>query len=346
MSISVFVVVGAKGGVGTSTLATQLVEELPSDGTRYLVDADLAGKRAAATWYDVAKDLDIARIPGHPSTARKGNVTVAELARSYEDGFIISQETVEEFLASLPPDSMVVVDAPQPFAATVRPFMLNAAKVVVVTEPTLLGVGSAHAMLSALDRFGVPESRIAFVLYDLHGSQELRAKEIADSLKYTIAAELPAPRDRNSSRAIARLVETLASTSDMPLLTLRASASQPIGQRRRAQTVETKVSGVALAGAELLKAELHAALLTRIDFLAAARAHTDAEKMAELRAQISAIADEFLASRSDITSAEQASHVRHEVIEEALGFGPLQSLLEDPTITEVMVNGFDNVFIE
>ncbi len=346
MSIRVFVVVGAKGGVGASTLAMQLAEELPTQGSRIFVDADLAGKRAAATWYDVAKDLDIARIPGHPSTATKGSITVAELARSYEDGFIISQETIEEFISSLPGGSMVVVDAPQPFAATVRPFMLNAAKVIVVTEPTLLGVGSAHAMLSALDRFGVPESRVSFVLYDIHGTQELRAKEISDSLKYPIAAELPAPRDRTSSRAFAKLVETLASTPETPVLTLRASASQPIGQRRRAQTIETQASPAAPEGAELIKAELHAALMTRIDFLAAARAHTDAEKMAELRSQISAIADEFLASRRDVTSAEQASRIRHDVIEEALGLGPLQSLLDDPSVTEIMVNGFANVYIE
>jgi len=34
------------------------------------------------------------------------------------------------------------------------------------------------------------------------------------------------------------------------------------------------------------------------------------------------------------------------VMDEIVAFGPITSLLEDPTITEVMVNGFDKVFIE
>src|SRR4030043_593363 len=34
------------------------------------------------------------------------------------------------------------------------------------------------------------------------------------------------------------------------------------------------------------------------------------------------------------------------VIADILGFGPLEPLLQEPTITEVMVNGYDNIYIE
>jgi pilus assembly protein CpaF len=34
------------------------------------------------------------------------------------------------------------------------------------------------------------------------------------------------------------------------------------------------------------------------------------------------------------------------VIADILGFGPLEPLLQEPTITEVMVNGFDNIYVE
>ena len=43
---------------------------------------------------------------------------------------------------------------------------------------------------------------------------------------------------------------------------------------------------------------------------------------------------------------ETRDQVFHEIINEILGFGPLQPLLDDPEITEVMVNGKDAVFIE
>jgi pilus assembly protein CpaF len=374
MSLRVFVVVGAKGGVGATSIAMQLVEDLPSAGPRFIVDADLSGRRAVAIWYDVAKELDLGRVPGAPAVARKGPLTVVELARSYEDAFVVSAEAVEQFAQKLPEHGLVVVDASQPFAATVRPFIMSAAKIVVIGEPTLLGVGSAHATLSALDRFGIPPARIAFTLYDLRGTAELRAREIQESLKFAIAAELPSHRDRTWSRAFNRFAEGLAATPEQdPLTSLRPSAAKPIGDRRLAQRPEparpapppfpgastldgASSGGVSIftmppvpgdtAAAERLKVELHAAMLTKIDFLAAARAHTDAGKLAELRQQVNSIADELLSSRKDVTSAEHASRIRHEVIEEAMGLGPLESLLHDPDITEIMVNGCANVFVE
>ncbi|HTD33519.1 MAG TPA: CpaF family protein, partial [Candidatus Elarobacter sp.] len=62
--------------------------------------------------------------------------------------------------------------------------------------------------------------------------------------------------------------------------------------------------------------------------------------------QVDAIADEFLASRKDVASAEHAARIRHEVIEEALGLGPLESLLHENDVTEIMVNGHGNVYVE
>ncbi|HEV3087878.1 MAG TPA: ATPase, T2SS/T4P/T4SS family [Candidatus Elarobacter sp.] len=370
MSLRVFVVVGAKGGVGASSIAMKLAEQLPSYGPRYVVDADLSGRRTLAVWYDVAKELDLGRAPGSPAVATKGALSVVELARSYEDGFAVTGESVERFAAKLPENALVVVDAPQPFAGTVRPFVTKAAKIVVVSEPTLLGVGSAQAMLAALERFGVPSARIAFALNDLRGSAEVRAREIQESLRVSIAGELPPPRDRNWNRAFARLADGLASLpAAEPLTGLRASTASPIGDRRSAPRGDTPeavpqgfpgtaasdgmtvfaappIPGVDPRISERLKKELHARMLTKIDFLAAARAHTEPQKLAELRMQVNAIADEFLAARSDVSSAEQASRIRHEVVEEALGLGPLESLLHEPDITEIMVNGHAHVYIE
>ena len=87
-------------------------------------------------------------------------------------------------------------------------------------------------------------------------------------------------------------------------------------------------------------------MMTKIDFLAAARAHSDAQKLADLREQVNAIADDLLAGNAEIGSVEEATRIKHEVIEEALGFGPLESLLNEDDVTEIMVNGHANIFIE
>jgi pilus assembly protein CpaF len=97
---------------------------------------------------------------------------------------------------------------------------------------------------------------------------------------------------------------------------------------------------------ERLKTELHGVMMRKIDFFSAARAHTDAGTMKDLRSQLETIASEFLAAQISITSAEDASRIAREVIEEALGFGPLESLLHDPNVTEIMVNGAKRIYVE
>ena len=43
---------------------------------------------------------------------------------------------------------------------------------------------------------------------------------------------------------------------------------------------------------------------------------------------------------------EQRSQVFHQVINDLLGYGPIQPLLDDPSISEIMVNGAQAIFIE
>ncbi len=47
----------------------------------------------------------------------------------------------------------------------------------------------------------------------------------------------------------------------------------------------------------------------------------------------------------DLSPEEQAEIIEH-VLNETFGFGPLESLLHDPSVTDIMVNGFDTVYVE
>ena len=55
---------------------------------------------------------------------------------------------------------------------------------------------------------------------------------------------------------------------------------------------------------------------------------------------------EVLAERKLKLSDDVVTRIRDELLEGILGFGPLQKLLEDPDITEIMVNGPHKVFVE
>jgi pilus assembly protein CpaF len=211
-----------------------------------------------------------------------------------------------------------------------------------------------------MERFGVPSSRIAFVLNSTRETERLSKSDIERALRMPVVADIPIEKDRKFAKAFEGLVSVLADSPPFePLTKLRQSTEKPLGDRRdprdtddpaKTPTIPDQAGSAApgrTSGAvDRLKAQLHALILSRIDFFTAGRADTDVQKRADLRDQIDKIATEFLAGSPDVKSAEESARIRREVIEEALGFGPLESLLHDETITEIMVNGFQNVFVE
>ena len=66
----------------------------------------------------------------------------------------------------------------------------------------------------------------------------------------------------------------------------------------------------------------------------------------ELRGRVQTVVEVELDRRSERITAEERQRVVDDVIDEVLGYGPIDPFLRDDTITEVMVNGHDQVFIE
>ena len=95
-----------------------------------------------------------------------------------------------------------------------------------------------------------------------------------------------------------------------------------------------------------LKTEIHDELSNRIDPTKLTRVTDEASKMNELRGQVDAIVSELLQGRSEVGSAEEAARLKLEIVDEAVGLGPLEDLLRFPEISEIMVNGPNRVYVE
>ncbi len=95
---------------------------------------------------------------------------------------------------------------------------------------------------------------------------------------------------------------------------------------------------------ERVKATAHDSLSKQID-LAAASGGGDPLKAEEMHKNVERIVNEFVTVES-VGSAEEVARLRQEVIDEALGYGPLEDLLRDPEVTEIMVNGKDHIYVE
>jgi pilus assembly protein CpaF len=92
------------------------------------------------------------------------------------------------------------------------------------------------------------------------------------------------------------------------------------------------------------RGRLHAALLERMDL----RRH-DVSKMsdAQLREETSNFIGEIIAEMQNSIPPElDRDLLARQVLDEAVGLGPLEELLQDTSVTEIMVNQFDKIFIE
>jgi pilus assembly protein CpaF len=66
----------------------------------------------------------------------------------------------------------------------------------------------------------------------------------------------------------------------------------------------------------------------------------------QLHAMVRADLQRVIANEQTPLSDDDRARLIHELTDEVLGYGPLQPLLDDPAVTEVMVNGPDTVYVE
>ena len=72
----------------------------------------------------------------------------------------------------------------------------------------------------------------------------------------------------------------------------------------------------------------------------------DISKVSEVRTAIQELFEQVLTEENIVLSRPERHRLYEQIAAEILGFGPLQPLLEDETVTEVMVNGAKNIYIE
>jgi pilus assembly protein CpaF len=72
----------------------------------------------------------------------------------------------------------------------------------------------------------------------------------------------------------------------------------------------------------------------------------DVSKTDEVRGNIEELFDSVLSEEGIILSRAERQRLFEQIVAEILGYGPLEPLLSDPTITEIMVNGPRSVYVE
>ena len=90
-----------------------------------------------------------------------------------------------------------------------------------------------------------------------------------------------------------------------------------------------------------LKVELHQRLLDVINLQA-----LDKMSRQQIEAEVGDIVYEELAKQNQALNNTERKALVSDVLDELLGLGPIEPLLKDPTITDILINGYSQVFVE
>jgi pilus assembly protein CpaF len=104
---------------------------------------------------------------------------------------------------------------------------------------------------------------------------------------------------------------------------------------------EKKAAGLTPKAYQELKSSIHRDLLSRVDL----------EKVMDLRdgrarSQIFAVIQDLVGSSDTPLSGLERERLSREVLDEVFGLGPLEPLLQDPTINDILVNTYKHVYVE
>ncbi|MGJ7917970.1 CpaF family protein [Massilia sp. LXY-6] len=114
----------------------------------------------------------------------------------------------------------------------------------------------------------------------------------------------------------------------------KLSLQQPDGERAPLQTVQREAY-------KQLKEQMHLKLVEQFDLTTLES--LPAEK---LRQEIAASIDRLLLDEQVPVSALERRMLVRDIQHEMLGFGPLELLMADATVSDILVNSYDNVYVE
>jgi pilus assembly protein CpaF len=98
---------------------------------------------------------------------------------------------------------------------------------------------------------------------------------------------------------------------------------------------------VELLNLENYKAEIHRTLISKLDLEKLSRVNSS-----QARQAVSCIVKEIIADQRVPLNIDEQEKIQADLLDEVFGLGPLEPLLRDPKISDIMVNDKDHVFIE
>lgn len=269
----------------------------------------------------------------------------------------------------------IVIDAGSFFTDTLIYLFDNSNLILLVATPDVLSVYQTEWSVDTMESLHFPLRMVKLVLNRAESRGGVRWEDVKSALRCEVIAHIPSdgrtvglavnrgvpfvtdsPRSK-IAEAVRRLAEDLLSREDIYIEKLerpRVTEEVPrVGQFWEQYGMAAPLMAAPKEERDeivLLKQAVHKRLideldLKRLDVVAVSR---NPDKARQLREKTEKVISNILAEKAAglVSSYEVRKELVKEIADEALGLGPLEDLLRDPEVTEVMVNNKDRVYVE
>ena len=271
----------------------------------------------------------------------------------------------------------IIVDAGRGFTDLMLSILNEANLVLLVANPDVLSINQVKVLINTLQSMLIPVNMIKVVLNRSESLSSIGLHEIQAALKSEIITQIPSegkvvmeavnrglPVSMVNARSkVSKTIDSFANKliSDSSIFIEHQDFSaaekgdktsgkinkfwQKIGMAEpvASPTVVSEIDKMIM-----LKTRIHKRLIAELNLKKLdIKAFSDAAKE-ELRKKAGNLVSNLLAEESGkfISSGEARRALVEDILDEALGLGPLEALLSDSEITDIMVNNRNEVYVE
>lgn len=369
-------IVGGKGGVGKSVFAANFAAALMMELRTQvlLIDADakscgdqnvILGLRPNKTISEVSQfqgSLNPQALPQlltmHPS-----GLAFLPAVRGPEETLNVNTELFLKQLEFFSRNfKFIVADLGNDLKDFQMTLLQEATAITIVTVPEVLVINQTQRLIQDLLTATFPMDMFQLVV-NKASPGGVNPQSISQALRLPVVGMIPqddvtttGSLQRGSPFVIAQNKAPISLAYHEFVRKLTGGTLQRLKTLNRPQTSpsggNTVVSGSAAADANSdvrtnLKIRVHNELIKAMDLKKGiTETNNDPVKEAALRQKTLQSITQIVDKESPGLPREDRSKIIKEVLEEALGLGPLEDLLADAAVTEIMVNGHKRIFVE
>lgn len=369
-------VVGGKGGVGKSVFAANfactIMNELRSQVLLIDADAKSVGDQNVIMGLKPQKTLkELAGFQGSLNsqpmntlvTMHQSGLAYLGAVRGPEESLNINPDLLGKLLEFFSRAyKFIIVDVGTDLGPAQMAVLQEATAIMIVTTPEVLVVTQTQRLVNELLSATFPKDMFQLVI-NKASPTGLSPQTISNQLQLPFLGIIPQD-EATSMMSLQKYTPFVISAPKAPVTAAYYDVARKLtgGVLQRLKTLSRpKPAPTAAAAGDaggavntqgmdartLLKIRIHNELIRTVDLKKLlVDGKQDENKEKEVREKTKREITLIVDREAPDSAREERSKLIKEVLEEALGLGPLEDLLADPDVTEIMVNGNKRVFVE